>query len=450
MSFPIFPSAEIVEAIKNFGYPSDLTVEDINKPVATKVANLYEWLLFYLTSITREDIRNAAKEPLLNVQHPNVYEHRVVAGTFKDCLDQIMRCASIYDFSDRDLTSPSPERLRRILSGIVNFVLFENEQAEVTLRPLEASLEDLQAQRSQLLDREAELIEQISLLKQQQEDEELAAAELIPQIEALRATILDCKETEGPLDQRRTELHEARKSIAEQNRTAVTELQRLEAEIGRLSTRAARSPEKVRSAIDSLQRTLSSELASITLLEQNSRTLEQKIAANDKYEKDLAVCIKLADEWEAEMSRGEEVSKTLGALSDEYETRLPELQEVEKKTTQAQRRTELLADQLERTHVGIQRKRKAAQERHVKAVERHEAVLEAQAEHEKEMEQQVNLKAHLASQIENAVEDYTRGVKKGQAIYDSIRTELLHFTKKHQAAMSAIEAKLPLPTDDAS
>jgi urease accessory protein UreF len=94
---------------------------------------------------------------------------------------------------------------------------------------------------------------------------------------------------------------------------------------------------------------------------------------------------------------------------------------------QAQRRTELLEEQLERAHAGIHRKRQGAKERYTKAVERHEAVLEAQTEHEKGMEQQLNLKAHLASQIENAVEDYTRGMKKGQAVYDTIRTELCEF-----------------------
>lgn len=449
MSFPVFPPAEIVEAIRHsFNYSGDLNIDDVTKPTANKMLALYEWFLLYFTSISREDLRDAIMEPLINIHHPEIYEYRVAAGTFRDVLQQIMQCASIHDFSDRDLTLPTPERVRRILSGLINFALFEGEQADLTLRPLEKGLEDLQSQRAQLLDREAELMERISIMRQQQEEEERAVAELIPQTETLRATILDCKETEGPLDHRRTELHESRKIIAEQTRAAVTELQRLEAEINRLSTRVARSPEKVRSAIESLQKTLATELASIASLEQNSRTLEQKIAAHDKYEKDLAVCIKLMEEWENEMSRGAEVSKNLGVLVDDYETRLPELQEVEKKTTQAQRRTELLEEQLERAHTGIHRKRQAAKDRHTKAVERHEATLEAQAGHEREMEQQLNLKAHLASQIENAVEDYTRGVKKGQAVYDTIRTEVLHFAMKHQAAINAIEAKLPLPPDD--
>ncbi|CAH7687769.1 hypothetical protein PPACK8108_LOCUS22605 [Phakopsora pachyrhizi] len=50
-----------------------------------------------------------------------------------------------------------------------------------------------------------------------QEDEEPAAAELIPQVKAFKAAILECKYIEGPLDQQRAELHESQNMIAEQN-----------------------------------------------------------------------------------------------------------------------------------------------------------------------------------------------------------------------------------------
>ncbi|PLW28715.1 hypothetical protein PCASD_21526 [Puccinia coronata f. sp. avenae] len=149
--------------------------------------------------------------------------------------------------------------------------------------------------------------------------------------------------------------------------------------------------------------------------------------ANDKYDKDLAVCIKIAKEWENKMARVEEVIKTW---------------------QKAQRRTQLLKEQLERAHAGIHCKRQGAKERSKKAVERHKAVLEAQVEHTKGMEQQLKLKAHLAAQIENSVEDYVRGLKKGQAVYENIRTEVFNFATKHQAALNAMEAKLNLSPEN--
>ena len=60
---------------------------------------------------------------------------------------------------------PTAERARRVLSVLINFALFESEQSDTILRPLEKTLEDLQGQREQLLDREAELMEQIQMMR---------------------------------------------------------------------------------------------------------------------------------------------------------------------------------------------------------------------------------------------------------------------------------------------
>jgi hypothetical protein len=88
-----------------------------------------------------------------------------MAGTFKDVLNQIMQCALIHDLSNRDLTMPTAECTQRVLSRLINFALFESEQLDTILQPLEKTLEDLQGQRKQLLDQEAELMEQIQMMR---------------------------------------------------------------------------------------------------------------------------------------------------------------------------------------------------------------------------------------------------------------------------------------------
>jgi kinetochore protein Nuf2 len=45
------------------------------------------------------------------------------------------------DFSPRDIRDPSPGRVRRILSAMINFYLFEREYLTI-LEPLEAALEE--------------------------------------------------------------------------------------------------------------------------------------------------------------------------------------------------------------------------------------------------------------------------------------------------------------------
>lgn len=88
-----------------------------------------------------------------------------MASTFKETVEQFLRCAAIYDFSDRDLSAPTPERTKRILSGITNFILFEIEHADQTLAPLAQGLTDIDLQRDRLIEREAELLRLIDIAK---------------------------------------------------------------------------------------------------------------------------------------------------------------------------------------------------------------------------------------------------------------------------------------------
>ncbi|KAH9816707.1 Nuf2 family-domain-containing protein [Melampsora americana] len=438
MSFPTLSLSEIISAFKDFGYPYELTFDDLNKPIPNKVHHIYEFILSYFIHINREHIYEAIREPLSN----DIYQYRVLTGVFKDTLEQIMRCSAIYDFSDRDFLNPTAERFKRILSGIINFGLFETEQGPLVLHPLEDSLTDLQNQRDDLMNRISKSAKEKSDLQHKYEEEERIAAELIPQIEGYKATILECKDMTDPLEQRRAELLKTRSTICEQNRTAVTEVQRLENECNRLSTRIARSPEKVRTAIESLQKTLTSELSSIGSLETNSHYLEKRIKSIDKYEKDLHQCLKLSDEWEVENMKLEEVKKNLNGLNDEYESKVSELNEIEKKSSQAQRRTEVMQEQLSRVHSGIHRKRKAAIERQTKANEKHSEELNLQIEYEKESQSLTNEKAMLISWDKDLAEDYIRSMKKGQAAYDTLRSELLHYCMKHTTALAAVETKL--------
>eukprot|EP00918_Siedleckia_nematoides_P092814 GHVU01203737.1.p1 GENE.GHVU01203737.1~~GHVU01203737.1.p1 ORF type:complete len:231 (+),score=25.41 GHVU01203737.1:591-1283(+) len=224
-------------------------------------------------------------------------------------------------------------------------------------------------------------------------------------------------------------------------------MQQLESDISRLSARAARSPERERSATDSLRTTVEGELTTVTSLEHNSRLLEQRIRVTEKHEKELLVCLRLMDEWETEMGRVEEVGKNLNGITEDHETLSSGLQEVEKKTAQAQRRTELLQDQLERLHSGIHRKRIAAKERHTKALERDEEELEAQAEHEKEAQQLSSIKAELLSKEADLTAEYSRSMQKGGTAYATLRTEVLHYATKHSSALQAVRAKLTSDTN---
>ena len=94
--------------------------------------------------------------------------------------------AAIDDFTTKDLTAPTSIRFRQHLSGLINFYLFEQEQAAETLDPVIAEEEDLLNKEEALLVRSAELQQLIAQSKAQR-------AENAPKVAVAKAAIEQAK-----------------------------------------------------------------------------------------------------------------------------------------------------------------------------------------------------------------------------------------------------------------
>lgn len=81
----------------------------------------------------------------------------------------MLSLAAIDDFTTRDLSAPSVLRIRHVLSGVINFFLFEQEQAAEFLEPLQDEQEELAAQETKLLQRNEELRELLAGEKERRE-----------------------------------------------------------------------------------------------------------------------------------------------------------------------------------------------------------------------------------------------------------------------------------------
>lgn len=69
--------------------------------------------------------------------------------------------AAIDDFSTKDLTQPDTTRLQKHLAGIINFYLFEQEQASEILIPLQSEDDDLAKREEELMRSNQELRDSI-------------------------------------------------------------------------------------------------------------------------------------------------------------------------------------------------------------------------------------------------------------------------------------------------
>jgi hypothetical protein len=75
--------------------------------------------------------------------------------------NQLLIPAGVHDFTVRDLTFPRPDRLRYILSAVINFFFFAEEQGERVLRPLEDEMNELAKEEVALIEENQKLREKI-------------------------------------------------------------------------------------------------------------------------------------------------------------------------------------------------------------------------------------------------------------------------------------------------
>jgi kinetochore protein Nuf2 len=78
--------------------------------------------------------------------------------------NQLLKRAAIDHFSLKDLTAPDSIRFKRILSGLINFRLFEQEQAAEYYTPVQQEDEHFEKQEHVLLQKNHALREDIANL----------------------------------------------------------------------------------------------------------------------------------------------------------------------------------------------------------------------------------------------------------------------------------------------
>ena len=232
--FPILEVGEIVEQCKTVPWQPGcapvppVSPDDLSHPTSLRVQHIYSCWLYYLVRITLEDITTAVNERLdlmdnpvrpsacarvcvvepashvLICAHQDLHREALFIGMFQmtmcvlparpvasvgrltrpsaaACRDQLMLRTTVDVFSVSDLIAPTPLPLMRNLSALINFSLFEREQADEYLMPLLAEDEGLQTRSEALLVANEELTERLA----QERSACLISAAVGPQLTAV-------------------------------------------------------------------------------------------------------------------------------------------------------------------------------------------------------------------------------------------------------------------------
>lgn len=101
---------------------------DIRKYEPPLIRRIFEVFIEKIMGITKEEMGQPAFSGLRALDFPELHEESIPELTFFRTISKLMGYCGIYDFSFRDLLYPSPKRLRRQLSALINFAKFREER----------------------------------------------------------------------------------------------------------------------------------------------------------------------------------------------------------------------------------------------------------------------------------------------------------------------------------
>jgi hypothetical protein len=113
---------------------------------------MLEQLAEICTGITREEMAQPVFSGLSVLNYPELHEESISQLNSFRAVSKMMEICGIQDFSMKDFMAPSAKRLRRQLSGIINFAKFREERLVL--------LSDLNSTREVVLERMNKLKDQ--------------------------------------------------------------------------------------------------------------------------------------------------------------------------------------------------------------------------------------------------------------------------------------------------
>jgi kinetochore protein Nuf2 len=169
-SFPELKSAEILQCMADLNI--SLLEAELQKPSAQVVQKVYEAFAEIFLGTNKDEYIAQENSPFMaNLDYGEIYVDAVSLVRFYRVVVRLMREVGIEDFGIKDLIKPEPPRFKVILSAVINFAKFREEQLAI-YEELSRKSEDIRAERDRVMSRYQELTSQLSQWRKMRADEE--------------------------------------------------------------------------------------------------------------------------------------------------------------------------------------------------------------------------------------------------------------------------------------
>ncbi|OLY79729.1 putative kinetochore protein nuf2 [Smittium mucronatum] len=255
--------------------------EDIQRPNPICVKVWFEAFLELLKGIFIEGMNDTLEDQITKVsQFPETHGEDAVFTCFYKQVRTMLQEIGVKDFSYADILRPEPQRTRRFLGEACNFAMFRDERIHIIEKY--TGKEESLIQKNELLNQQIQATRaKIEEIKLHQEEESKRVELKRASNGSLRAQIFELKAKTDILKSQQENLKAKRLELEEINKSKETSKTAKDQQLNGLKSRIVHSPEKLQQAIDELNHSISTILATISEKSNYSNKLNSRLESFD-------------------------------------------------------------------------------------------------------------------------------------------------------------------------
>lgn len=271
-SFPLLKTDEITKCLNELGIP--LTQDDLMNPDRNPEScrKMLEIMAEICTGISKEELLQPLFPGLQGIPYPELHEESIPKLNNFRSVSKMMEMCEIPDFTIRDVMAPTAGRLRRHLSGIINFAKFREERL-ILLSELNSNRENLADQLRQVRERNETLNNRLCLLKEQTAEESGIICCLESECDDIEKGISVHNQTQSSLREEASHLKVQTSNLRESIADRIRQRDELATSKKQLSLQIVSSPEKFRKQITEVGQTLQNEQRDAKMAEKKVKGL---------------------------------------------------------------------------------------------------------------------------------------------------------------------------------
>lgn len=431
--FPILPNDDIVKCINELGIP--MSMSDLEKPTPGKIQLMYSAFLDILMGLSKEYFDAAVDACAGEADHFDMYADTLLLVNFFRNLQRLMREVGYAQFNLQDLIKPDGVRMRKILSAIINFAKFREEQFDVYLQLTDKSRENLE-KHDELLQRNERLIREVEELKIRRIREEPLMAQARATNEGLKNELFELKRQQALVVGEYDKLRQEKKGLTARLDNDVNLLETTRREIQKISSRIVHSPEKLKQQLADMSSSLTNEKTFLNDKSKKTRELTAKIDLLTTAEEDVLSCIRMMEECDAGLERLDGARKRVTQVEELVDKKRFEVLEFSSREEQLKGQLDNARERLEKAIATLESKREATRARMDRITEEKRSVQAERLQIDTEMEKKRALVESMQIKIIELREDVGNEVAKVNAEFGVLTSHIDLYMKEVQATMN--------------